>query len=407
WNTINDPLFGFIEDHTKSKKYGRRIPYIRFGAPVYGLLFIFCWIPFVDLNNQIALFFNLILVLFLFDSMYTILGLINYTLPAEMAITSKDRANLMVYGNLINSFASIISYILPLLVLIGNPAPEAPINFLIVMIFVGILSSIILFVSSFYLKENKYTQMEDTLPVLKGIKETFRNMPFLIFEVSNFSFTLAQTILTTAIFYYVQYVLMVTGIFSVIPLIIVFIMIFTFLPIFNRLIGKYGVKKSYLLALMLTGSSFFITFFIGWTLYLAIIGFILIGIGISGYMITNNLVIADIVDYDETKTKKRRETSYSGINALITKPAISLGNWLFLLIISLSRFDSEQSTQIFSAQLGIMAGFSLIPSIFLFLGVIVMFIYPLDGPQWLAQKAKLIEIHRKKELEYQEQLERK
>ncbi|MFW9881479.1 MAG: MFS transporter, partial [Candidatus Thorarchaeota archaeon] len=154
WNTINDPLFGFIEDHTKSEKYGRRIPYIRFGAPVYGLLFIFCWIPFVDLNNQIALFFNFLLVLFLFDTMYTILGLINYILPAEMAITAKDRANLMVYGNLINSIASIISYILPLLVLIGNPAPEAVIIFLIVMIFVGIFSSIILFVSSFYLKEN-------------------------------------------------------------------------------------------------------------------------------------------------------------------------------------------------------------------------------------------------------------
>ncbi|MFW9877218.1 MAG: MFS transporter, partial [Candidatus Thorarchaeota archaeon] len=322
-------------------------------------------------------------------------------------ITAKDRANLMVYGNLINSFANIISFVLPLLLLIGNPASDAPIIFLIVMIFVGIFSSIILFVSSFYLKENKYTQMEETLPILKGIKETFRNMPFLIFEVSNFSFTLTQTILTTAIFYYVQYVLMVTGFLTVIPLMIVFIMIFAFLPIFNRFIGKYGVKKTYIITLLLAGLSFLLTFFIGWTLNFAIIGFILIGIGFSGYMITNNLVIADIVDYDETKTKKRRETTYSGINALITKPAISVGNWLFLLIISLSRFDSEQSIQLFSAQLGIMAGFSLIPSIFLFLGVIIMFLYPLDGPKWLAQKEELVEIHKKKEIEYKEQLERK
>ena len=124
-------------------------------------------------------------------------------------------------------------------------------------------------------------------------------------------------------------------------------------------------------------------------------------------MITNNLVIADIVDYDETKTKKRRETTYSGINALLTKPAISVGNWLFLLMISLTRFDSEQTIQQFPAQFGIMAGFSLIPSIFLFLGVIVMFLYPLDGPQWLAQKAEIIEIHKKKEMEYQKQLMQK
>ena len=60
WNAINDPLFGFIEDHTKSEKYGRRIPYIRFGAPVYGIVFILCWTPFVDINNQIFSYFLLV-----------------------------------------------------------------------------------------------------------------------------------------------------------------------------------------------------------------------------------------------------------------------------------------------------------------------------------------------------------
>ena len=29
WNALNDPLFGYISDHTKSK-LGRRIPYIRY-----------------------------------------------------------------------------------------------------------------------------------------------------------------------------------------------------------------------------------------------------------------------------------------------------------------------------------------------------------------------------------------
>jgi GPH family glycoside/pentoside/hexuronide:cation symporter len=54
WNTLNDPLFGFIEDRTKSKKYGRRIPYIRFGGLVYGALFILSWIPFFSPDNQLG-----------------------------------------------------------------------------------------------------------------------------------------------------------------------------------------------------------------------------------------------------------------------------------------------------------------------------------------------------------------
>ena len=162
--------------------------------------------------------------------------------------------------------------------------------------------------------------------------------------------------------------------------------------VFIKLIGKFGVKKTFILAVFWAGMSFLLIFFIGWTIGFAIIGFILIGIGFSGFMLTNQVVIADIVDYDETRTGKRRETTYSGINALITKPAVSIANWLFLLIINGFGFDSGQETQSFSAQLGIMIGFALIPAIFLILGAIAMFFYPLDGPQWLAQKAELIQL---------------
>jgi len=407
WNAINDPLFGFIEDRTKSEKYGRRIPYIRFGAPLYGIAFILCWIPLADVDDQFALFFNLTIVLFIFDTLFTILGLINFTLPAEMAITAKERANLLVYGATISSISYVIAYIIPLLFLTGNESPNAAIEFLVAMIVVGVICAIILFVSSFYLKENKYTQMEESLPIFKGIVETFKNTPFLIYEISNFSFTFAQTILTTAIFYYVTYVLILTGFLTTLPLLVVFVMIFAFFMVFNKLVEKLGVKKTYVLALICSGLSFLLTYFIGWTIYFALFGFILIGIGFSGFMLTNQVVIADIVDYDETRTGKRRETTYSGINALITKPAISIANWLFLLIINDFGFDSNQTTQTSSAQMGIMIGFSLIPAIFLIFSSIVMLFYPLDGPEWLAQKAELIKIHEKKEIDYLKYLEDK
>ena len=407
WNAINDPLFGFIEDKTKSEKYGRRIPYIRFGAPLYGIAFIFCWIPFVSINSQTALFFNLIVVLFVFDTMFTILGLINYTLPAEMAINAKQRANLLVYSSVITSISLLIAFILPIFLLTGSEAPNSPQIFIIVMIFVGIISASIIFISSYYLKENKYTQLEDTLPIIQGIRETFKNKPFMVFEVANFSFTIGQTILTTAIFYYVDYVLRLTGFLNTLPLLLVFVMIFAFLIVFNKLIGRWGVKKTFIFALLWTGLSFLLVFFIGWTLNFAIIGFILIGIGISGYLLTNQVVVADIVDYDEIRTGKRRETTYSGINALLTKPAISIANWMFLMIISAFGFVEKQAVQDFPAQMGIMLGFALIPSIFLILGALVMFYYSLDGPGWLAQKDKIIKIHEEKEHAYLEYLEKK
>ncbi|MFX1427665.1 MAG: MFS transporter, partial [Promethearchaeota archaeon] len=347
WNAINDPIFGFIEDHTKSEKYGRRIPYIRFGAPLYGLAFIFCWIPFVNVNSQIALFFNFFIVLFIFDTLFTILGLINLTLPAEMAITAKERANLLIYGTVISSISYIIAFILPLFLLTGPQAPTDPRIFVFVMIIVGTITAEIIFISSYYLKENKYTQMEDTLPIIQGIKETFKNKPFLVYEVANFSFTVAQTILTTAIYYYADYLLRLPGLLNSLPLILVFLMIFAFLTVFNKLLRKYDVKKTFIFAILLIGLGFLLTFFFGWTLYSALVGFIIIGIGFSGYMLINQVIFADIVDYDEIRTGKRRETTYSGINALLTKPGISLANWLFLLIIDSFKFDPDKTIQEF------------------------------------------------------------
>ena len=37
WNAINDPIYGFLADKTKSK-LGRRIPWIRYGAPMMVII---------------------------------------------------------------------------------------------------------------------------------------------------------------------------------------------------------------------------------------------------------------------------------------------------------------------------------------------------------------------------------
>ena len=44
WNAINDPLMGQISDRTRSR-YGRRVPYVMFGAIPLGLSFFFLWTP--------------------------------------------------------------------------------------------------------------------------------------------------------------------------------------------------------------------------------------------------------------------------------------------------------------------------------------------------------------------------
>ena len=47
WNAINDPMFGYITDNTRSKR-GRRIPYMRFTAPFLALTFILVWLALLS-----------------------------------------------------------------------------------------------------------------------------------------------------------------------------------------------------------------------------------------------------------------------------------------------------------------------------------------------------------------------
>ncbi len=405
WNAINDPLFGILEDKTKTQM-GRRVPYIRFGAPVYGFLFILCWFPLVDISNETALFAYFLLMLFLFDTIFTIIGLITYSLPAEMALTARERASLMVYSTFIGAIGYIVQFIFPILFLTGDNSTEVNPNFYIAMIVIGVSCSLVLFVSSFFLKENEFTQMEEALGFFEAIKETLKNKPFLILEVSVFVLLITSTILTSAIFYYVEYVLRLSGFLTVLPLLLIFITIFIFTYIFSKLVAKKGPKKISIFGLVFSAVSLILLYFIGWNFFTAIIGFFLIGIGLSAVMLTSQILFADTIDYDETRTGKRRETTYSGVEALLTKPAISIANWMFLTIISSFGFKEGSITQSDSALFGIMIGFTIIPALFALFGALVMKFFPLDGPEWIEQKLKISRLHEQKEKEYLEYLKK-
>ncbi len=407
WNMINDPLFGFIEDRTKSEKYGRRIPYLRFGAPIYTILFIFCWFPLVDVNNEIALFFNFLFILYAFDTIFTIVGLIYYSMPAEMAVTSKARSGIMVFSSIFGAFGGVLTYLLPILLLTGSDAPPVEI-FLATMVILGIICGLMIFVGSYFVKENRYAVLEESLSYWSSIAETFKNKPFLIFEAGNFFITIAQYILTSSMFYYFDFVLELTGIVAVIPLMLFFIISFAFSLVFNKLLKKFELKSVFMWNLILWGLSFFLWFLLGWNLLNTIFVVSLVGISISGLLMTSQMVVADIIDYDEIRTGKRRETSYAGVNALITKPAVSLAPWIFLTIIDLTGFvNAPGVSQSDFAKLGIMIGATLVPSIFAFISAAIIVFYPLHGKDWIKKKEEIQKVHKEKEEAFVEHLRKK
>ena len=86
-----------------------------------------------------------------------------------------------------------------------------------------------------------------------------------------------------------------------------------------------------------------------------------------------------IADEDEMKTGRRREGMFFGINALVTKPSISLVVFFFTLIIDRFGYDSNLTVQPDQAQLGIRIGTSMLSLGFLVLAIVPLILYPLYG----------------------------
>ena len=127
---------------------------------------------------------------------------------------------------------------------------------------------------------------------------------------------------------------------------------------------------------------------------------ILIGIGISGYFITNQLVMADVIDKDELLTGKRRETTYAGMNALLTKPTNSLGPFILLSVIGLFGYTPSGDP----TPLGVMVAFTIVPAILILISAVFIKFFPLSGPEWNKKKEELHKIHQVKEKLYLEKV---
>lgn len=407
WNTVNDPIVSYFIDNTRTK-IGRRIPYIRYGSFFYGAAFIFCWFPIAQPGDQVGLFLNFLLVLFLLDTMFSIVGCCFFTLPNEIALTADGRAKLSIFGVIFGFFSTGLTILLPIMLLTNQQGINP--FFYPVIILIGIGSVVILFIASFGLKENMFAQMQPQQGFIEGLKLTLKNKPFWIFMIPAFCVTLIVPVISTGILYYIDYVIVGQPLELIVILLVVGVVLG--MGLFLTKIGKWGAKRTITLAFLILTFGMFSLFFLGFNVYSSIFSFFLIGFGLAGALIALPVVMGDIIDNDELLTGNRREAVYGGVNAIVTKPAISIANWLFLVVIRdfgfidpvIKNGEAIKQNQTDLALIGIMFAICIIPAIGLAISTIAMRYYPLDGEDWKKKKLYIMELHEQKEKEYVKQL---
>lgn len=393
WNAVNDPLFGFISDRTKNK-LGRRIPYIRYGAPLIGLAFILCWLNFGGVHaSQTVMFIQMVLILFIFDTLYTAIATSIYVMPFEMAVSNKARSSIFIWKLIFSVFPLAVP-----LVLWGFIKPEpgsSVFNFQMIMVGFGVLMAGLIFFSTYFYQEKHYQQEEEQPPFLKSLKECFTNRSFIVFEVISFTIIYVQTSLMLGLNYYLaEFSLPAIPLYISLGVGIVGGVFF-----FVNFREKLGVKGCTMMMALVFSIGCFCVLLMGHAFIPTIFGFFCFGIGFAGGMYLIPLMNGDVVDMDEHRTGLRREGMYAGVNSFITKPAISLANSAFLWFLALYgyNFAGMTGTQSSQAETGILMGWVLIPGILLLVSFASLFFYPLAGKKWEEIKKQLTVLHLDKE----------
>lgn len=397
WNAINDPLFGYVTDNTRSK-LGRRIPYMRFTAPFLALTFILVWFA-PQGAGQIAIFWWMLVSMLLYDTAYTIVGLVYSSLLPEVTESDSERNDLQISAALFGLLGTLLGFIIPDLF---RPKAGMELNFLplqMAMIVVGIAGALMIIATTLKVYERpEFTRVDKPIGIRESIKYTFSSRSFLILVAANFMSILMSSLIVGAIFYLADYVVKINTMILLAWLFIPLIIGVPMTKVFTRRFGVVGghqimllIAAAGLLAIMIVPTDFI-------PVCLALAGF-----GLAGPQTLTNVLFAQVADEDETRSGVRREGAFFGTNALFTKPAQSVAIALSPFILEATHFVTREQNgglpflnQPENAIFGIKVFAGLIPGIAMVLGAIILIWYPLRGHYLEEIQAKVLVMHAQK-----------
>ncbi len=400
WNAINDPLFGYITDNTRSR-FGRRIPYMRVTAPFLALTFILVWLIPPGASQTVKFLWMLVSFL-LYDTCYTIIGLVYSALLPEVSESDAERNGLQISSSLFGLLGTLLGFIIPDLFRpkAGTSASLLPLQ--IAMTVVAVVAMVFIIVTTLKVKERpEFTKVDKPVRILDALKFTFTSKSFLILAAANFMSILMQSLVIGSIYYLADYVLKIN---TMIVLACVFIPLIIGVTLTGLLRRSLGVVRAQQLLLLIAGVGLCLLVVVPNSLILVCL--VVAGFGLSGPQTLTNVLFAQVADEDELRSGVRREGAFFGVNALITKPADSVALTVASFILVAGHFVTQEQNgglpylnQPDSALLGIKIMLGLIPGLAMLLGALILQWYPLRGGYLRKVQDEVLALHARKSAE--------
>ena len=386
WDAINDPVIGWLSDNTRSR-FGRRFPWMLYGAIPLGLFFFLLWVMFPS-GNQTVLFVYYSTMVLLIYTAYTSVILPFSTLAAELTEGYDESTKLISFKSAFSIGGSIFSLLIAQVIF--SKVTNTSHRYLLL----GGVSSLII-ITAIYLcvwgtfqrymvMEKKRSQLEPPapLPIIRQVKIALSNKPFVyLIGIYLFSWLSLQVTASILPYFVINWMELPEKHFTQMALVVqgtALILMF----VWSFLAQRVGKRIIYCLGIPLTIIGLMGLFFIqpGQVSLMYCFGS-LAGVGISTVYLVPWSMLPDVVDLDELNTGQRREGIFYGFVVQIQKIGVAFSVFLVGKILDWSGFiaisEELSPVQPDSALWSIRIITGLMPSLLLCFGFILVFLYPI------------------------------
>jgi GPH family glycoside/pentoside/hexuronide:cation symporter len=346
FDAISDPLMGWVSDRTRTR-WGRRRPWMAIGAPLAAVFFVMLFSPPEDISPIAgAVWFTT--AIFMFFVLNTIYGIPHYGLGPELTNDYHDRTSLYAWRDASSILGTIIAAATPSIAMgvlrargVDAKVAEREIYFWFSIAMATLLVTLYWWLV-YRVRENPSFSKRAPNPLVPGVRRVLRNRPFRILLACYLVSSITAAIPGIFLPYYLQYVLGVGNWFEQLgPLLIAYFgSALLSVPVWLRIarrfekrdvwfwhyaIGGCASLALYFLPLLVTGDAA-----IG-PLYLVLIW---AGAGFGCGTFLPPAMQADVIDYDELYTGKRREAQYGALWGIATKFAVIPGASIPLAVLA-------------------------------------------------------------------------
>jgi GPH family glycoside/pentoside/hexuronide:cation symporter len=392
FDSVTDPIMGFISDNTRSK-WGRRRQYVFLGAIIMGISFSFLW-QLYKVNSIDYSFIYFLVWSFIFYLGLTIFSVPYVAMGYEMSDDFHERTSIMAIAQWIGQWAWVIAPWFWVIMYDPSWFSSAEEATRTLAVWVGIIFMLCAMVPAIFIKSES-TLNEDYAPmnlktvggsltkIFYGFVEAFKIKPFRKLCISTFLIFNAFNTVATFTFFIIVYHLFggnagAAGIWptlfgSIGALMTTFIVI----PVVAKMSKTLGKKRAFIVSQGISILGYILLWFllIPGKPFMFIFALPFFAFGIGSLFTLMMSMTADVIDLDELNTGKRREGIFGAIYWWMVKFGFAIAGLASGAILTYIGFDSSLAVQPDGAITGLRLFFSGLPIVGTLIAILVMWDY--------------------------------